>query len=753
MCVGTPKYMAPEQAAGEPATPMADWYAVGCLLYEALANVPPFTGGAYHIMREKRILPATDVRQLCPGVPDDLATLSMGLLEIEAGRRPLNAGDLLRRIADPRAEQDTQIVRMLPEVSLVGRTEQLGQLEQARRQVDDHKGTAVLLVHGSSGIGKTALVNHFVSGLQDGRHLLLRSRCYQHESLPFKALDGLADALGDYLNATDQNLVTSVLPHQVQYLARLFPTLRLVPVIERMADDVVTTLDPHEMRRRGFQALRELLHRLAERKRLLITIDDIQWGDEDSVNALVEVLAPPGPPSLMLVMCARSDDSGPVVAQARKALAQSGIALIDVELGPLSGSEVDELTRRLIQQRGQAGPEGELIAAVHRECGGHPLLLHELVLAGGPDSGDAHPTLRLLLERRLAALPDLARRLLECAAIAGRPRPLALLMRAIGEGENLAAAMHLLAGERLIRMRGVSGRDEVTVYHDKVAEISLQLIGEERLRTGHLSLAEAIGVHYPGEQEADALAMHYITSPAAIAGRPVHHSLIAADHAASTLAFDRAADLYRIILGLLPPGSERPDLQLKLADALAYAGHGPEAARAYQCAAATPERTARLHALERAAGQYLRSGYMDDGLRTARQVLGEVGVPWHTSSTSALLSLLYRRLRIRWRGIAFTERTLEDIPVEGLVRMDVLYSIGHGLERGRHRARRRIPMPATSFWRSYCGEPYRISRWPGVGGDPRPRPEGVSAWAGARSQLIEIGHALARRLGDEHAQA
>jgi tetratricopeptide (TPR) repeat protein len=448
-------------------------------------------------------------------------------------------------------------------------------------------------------------------------------------------------------------------------------------------------------------------------------------------------------------MCARSDDSGPVVAQARKAFAQSGIALVDVELGPLSGPEVDEMTRRLIQQRSQADPSADLVEAVHRECGGHPLLLHELVLAGGPDSGDRHPTLRRLLERRLDALPPIARRLLECAAIAGRPRPLSLLMRAAGEGENLAAAVHLLAGERLIRMRGVSGRDEVAVYHDKVAEVSLQLIDEERTRGYHLSLAAAIiGLSAP-DQEADALAMHYLAG--GDREKAVHHSLIAADHAASTLAFDRAADLYRVILGLLPPGTERPDLQLKLADALAYAGHGPEAARAYLCAAGTPERAARLHALDRAAGQYLRSGYMDDGLRAARQVLKEVGVPWQASSTSALISLLFRRLRIRWRGIAFTGSQRDDIPADGLLRMDVLWSLGHGLGgvdtvRGAEFHARHLLM-ALDY-----GDPYRISRgfaWEAIL---------TSAEGGARGrrrarQLIDTGHDLARRLGNEHASA
>src|SRR5262245_5578467 len=44
MALGTPVYMAPEQAMGEKVGPTADIYSMGCMLYEMLAGEPPFTG-------------------------------------------------------------------------------------------------------------------------------------------------------------------------------------------------------------------------------------------------------------------------------------------------------------------------------------------------------------------------------------------------------------------------------------------------------------------------------------------------------------------------------------------------------------------------------------------------------------------------------------------------------------------------------------------------------------------------------------
>jgi serine/threonine-protein kinase len=95
--IGTPAYMAPEQAAGDPNVDhRADIYAFGCVAYELLTGKPPFTADAPHhvIAAHFQEIPRP-VTELRPQVPPALARLVAACLEKDPSRRPQGADELL----------------------------------------------------------------------------------------------------------------------------------------------------------------------------------------------------------------------------------------------------------------------------------------------------------------------------------------------------------------------------------------------------------------------------------------------------------------------------------------------------------------------------------------------------------------------------------------------------------------------------------------------------------------------------------
>jgi tetratricopeptide (TPR) repeat protein len=683
--VGTAAYMSPEQAMGTTVGAPSDWYAVGVMLFQALTGSLPFEGASMQVLMDKQRAPAPLVRDRNPAAPDDLGRLADALLAREAERRP-TAAQLLTWVGVVAEPPRGPAV----ETGFVGRAEHL---EILRRELKSAKAGAPRLVEiiGSSGIGKSALARRFLEEAAAQGALVLAGRCYERESVPFKALDSAIDVLARRLVALPPERVDAILPRDASVLARMFPVLKRVPAFANAPPREVR--EAVEQRRRAVGALRELLARMSDRAAVVVFIDDVQWGDDDSAQVLGELLTPPDAPAVLWLLSAR--ELGPA-AQSLPATATV------IALQPLGLDEA-----RALAQTALGGVSGEQIDRLAAESGGNPFLLQQLA---------AHPSgtkqgLDGVVRARLQSLEPAARALLEVIAVAGHPVDERVAVKAAQLAPADWGCALTLKAAHLLKASPGEGADRFEPWHDRIRENVVQALSKERQAQVHARLADALQALQPGAL--DAAAMHlYAAGQAARAAEALTE---AAARAANTLAFERAAQLYaRALEQIGPDDPRRRALTAHLGDALADSGRGLDAAEAYQRAMKEPgERpitpSDELELNRRAAEQLLRSGHIDQGIEAIDEVCRGVGMTLAKSPFRAAAAWLFRRAHLALRGLDFKERPASDVNPERLLQIDVCWSVSMGLSmvdtiRGASFQTRQLLLALDA------GEPYRVSR-------------------------------------------
>jgi len=807
--VGTVGYMAPEQAAGESLSAAGDWYSVGVMLYESLTGTLPFDGPHGEVLAAKRRDDPGPPSARVAGLPDDLDRLCIDLLRRSPPARP-GGPEILARLAGVAAGGPSDAPPAGPAAAvsaattpaepgedaaarptaarLVGRERHLAVLDAAMAEVRSGRPVR-LLVSGRSGSGKSTLLQAFLGNLEGaGEAVVLSGRCYERESLPYKALDSVVDALSRHLKSLPAADAAALLPADLGELARMFPVLRRVEAVALATRGASVAPDRQEARRRAVVALRALLARIGRVRPLVVAVDDLQWGDPENAGLLDELQRPPDAPVLLFLGSYREEEaptspllrellacrSGPSAAgpgagswdvpPPRPPAATPGAAGTDddgpdrreLTVGPLTQAEARDLALDLL---GRAdAPSRAAAHTLAKASQGNPFLLDELVkhLAGGGALPDGRLEVGDVLYERVARLPADARRLLEVVAVAGRPIGLAEACKAAGldPAARGAAASALRAG-RLVRGTGRPSREEVEPFHDWVRRAVASRLPARASAAYHLLLAEALEAADGAGADPEALARHYRE-----AGRPARASVyyaLAADRSGEALAFRHAANLYRLALDLRPAGDDqdggdeagRVRLRVRLGEALANAGRARESAAAYREAAASPAAAAAdaPELKRRAAAQLLIAGQVEGGSAVLREVLRARGMSAPAGPRAVAWSLAGRRAWLRLRGLGYRERPAAVVDPEHLSRIDLCWSAGAALSltdpvRGAELLARGLALALRA------GEPHRVARALAL---ESARTALAGSPAGRQAaELLDRVRGLAVRLDDPH---
>jgi hypothetical protein len=726
--VGTPAYMAPEQASGS-ATVASDWYAVGVMLYEVLTGQLPVTGVGVDALVAKQQAQPPSPRALGAAVPAALDALCMALLAIDPAARPDDAA--VCRALDGHAPDRGD------EPVFVGRGAELAALAAARAAVGEGAPIAVV-IDGESGIGKSALVRAFVAEVRadDPDVLVLAGQCRERDAVPFKGLDDVVDRLVDHLRGWPPVEVARLVPARAGLLPGVFPALRRLDAFARAPRPELG--DPLERRRRMFAAMRALFVAVGERRRVILAIDDLQWADLDTRALLADLVRTPDGPRLLLIVT-----QAPVGAATAPAL-DLPCEVRRVELGPLAPAAAHALIDALGARHGTVLGAASALAIVD-EAGGRPMFIDELVRYAGPVGGRAR--LEDALRDRVGRLPGEARRLLELLALAAAPLGHAAAARAavlgFGAFERVLA---VLRAATLVRASGPAATC-LEPAHERIRAAALAGLDDPTRRAHHAALATALG----GEPEPDLAALAFHLNAAGAAREALEVATRAATAAEAALGFGRAASLLRLALatGVAGRGEARA-LEIRLGDALANGGRGGDAARAYLAAAVDGGAALALDLRRRAAQQFLVAGYIDDGLATVRAVLADSGLTYPASPRRALARLVWQRVLLRVRGSRYRVRSVDQISPRELANVDLCWTIGISVStvdtiRGNLFNNIGIRLALRA------GDPYRISRARSI--------EAAFLSSVGRSQRRRVeralaeARALAKRTGDPHAAA
>lgn len=456
---------------------------------------------------------------------------------------------------------------------LVGRQQELVTLTPLLDEAVGGRGR-VVLVSGEAGIGKTRLVEELAVEATRRGMAVAWGRCLEDEAPGFWPWIEIVRSTA----AADPGGVAGSLGTGAAEVAQI------VPEIKELAGSIQppVVLDPETARVRLYDAVSTFLVRQAERRPLLLVVEDAHWADVASLRLLEFLARRARRAGVVAVATYRDVEVGPdhPLGHTLAALAREPAVVRQ----PLAGLDPEHVALLLSDALG-ADPAPPVVTDLHRRTGGNPFFLVELLrLLASEHDLHAEPEARLrhaipagvrdVVRRRMARLSSDASALLAAGAVAGREFDLDVVAEAKGatdEDEALDLIEEALVSGVVQEVSGHAGHYRFS--HDLVRETLYEELSGLRKARLHRRVGEALESVGRGDAaDVVRIAQHLWHGVAAGgADKAFGYALRAAGGDLGGLAYEQAEEHLRRALSLLeylPAGPERARQELAVHERL-----------------------------------------------------------------------------------------------------------------------------------------------------------------------------------------
>jgi DNA-binding SARP family transcriptional activator len=483
--------------------------------------------------------------------------------------------EIEQRIATSWTAPAVQLPRpaaLAPPSQVIGRAWERRRLTERLDQACTWGRLQTVVLGGEAGIGKTTLLSAFAAEVHGPT--VLYARCDEGAAVPLQPFRSLVGWCVEHVSTA---LLEAHASRHGGGLRRIAPQLAArIDVVDPVSSDDATE------RFLLFEAVTDLLRRIAGGDGLVVLLDDLHWAEPTALSLLGHLARELADAPVLLIISFRdgTDHTGDDLRRVLADLERGGAERIT-----LRGFDDADLVDLVAAEAADAGTDADAVAARLREdSAGNPLYATQLLrhwvesgqVGGAADAGSLPPSLRDIVWRRVAALgPDLAE-VLAAAAVLGTDVD-HTLVAAVADADGAVVDRALdraSASGLLVPVDPTPGAMRFT--HALVADALYAELPPVRRRRLHERAAAALD-----EGSADLPHGHVVqlARHCALAGllpAAMHWATSAGDHALDHLAPSEAATWYRAALdhceALDRPDEERADLTVRLGEALHQAG-------------------------------------------------------------------------------------------------------------------------------------------------------------------------------------